>query len=363
MAGSTFLRRGCLAFLLVAAAAAFAATGAARADQDPCGALAGQTIRWIVPFGPGGYDAYSRILAPFLETRLDAEIVVINVPGAGGVVGAKQLRKAKPDGRTLGILHGTSLLVAEIFGTEGSPRLPGDFTLLGRLSRDSDVWVVLDESRLRRVDDLYAKDGKSRAVVGLPSIAGKHWFTAIVVADLLGFEVDFVIGYKGTKDRILGLLRDDFEMMGTVASSITPYIEAEELRPVLLIGESAAGRHPVFRDVPRLEGPDGLAVRRARERGRDPVAAQSRADALAKIVGAGRIIAAPPGMEPGLTSCLEDRLFEAMTDPELEVAMMKAGRPLDTARGTEAAELIRLAKQEAASFIPFIREQIEKAKK
>jgi len=68
-------------------------------------------------------------------------------------------------------------------------------------------------------------------------------------------------------------------------------------------------------------------------------------------------------MEPGLTSCLEDRLFEAMTDPELEVAMMKAGRPLDTARGTEAAELIRLAKLEAASFIPFIREQIEKAKK
>ena len=66
----------------------------ARAADDPCDALAGTTIRWIVPFSPGGgYDTSSRILEPFLETRLGAEIVVSNVTGAGGIIGAKHLKK------------------------------------------------------------------------------------------------------------------------------------------------------------------------------------------------------------------------------------------------------------------------------
>jgi tripartite-type tricarboxylate transporter receptor subunit TctC len=341
-----FLRRGRLLVFLVVAMVALTPADGARAAQDPCDALAGGTIRWIVPFGPGGYDAYSRILAPFLATRLDAEVVVVNMPGAGGLVGAKHLRKAKPDGRTLGLLHGSSLLVAELFGNPDSPRLRADFTLLGRLTRDSDVWVVADASRFRTVDDLYAKGGDG-PVVGVTSTASKHWLSAIIIGNLLGFEADIVSGYKGSKSRLLGLLRGDFEMMGTVASTAVPRIEAGEVRALLKIGESIAGRHPVFRDVPRLEGPDGLAVRRARTLGRDIEAARARASALAGTIGAGRIIAAPPGMDPGLTSCLEDRLFEAMEDPALGAAMTEAGRPLDIARGTTTAALIRQAKDDA----------------
>ena len=55
-------------------------------------------------------------------------------------------------------------------------------------------------------------------------------------------------------------------------------------------------------------------------------------------------------------------MFEALRDPALDAAMLKAGRPLDTARGTKAAELIRRAKQDAVSFVPMIRARTEKAK-
>jgi len=356
-------RRGRTLLFMAVAVAALAVSGGARAAEDPCDALAGETIRWIVPFGPGGYDAYSRILAPFLATRLDAEIVVVNMPGAGGVVGAKHLHKARPDGRTLGLLHGSSLLVAELFGNADSPRLPADFTLLGRLTRDSDIWIVADASRFQTVDDLYAKDGEGPVVVGVSSTASKHWLSAIIIGDLLGFEADLVSGYKGAKASLLGLLRGDFEMMGTVASTAIPRIEAGEVRPLLKIGQSTAGRHARFDDVPRLEGLDGLAVRRARALGRDPELARSRASALAGTIAAGRIIAAPPGMDPGLAACLEGRLFETMTDTTLNAAMVKAGRPLDIASGTKAAALIRQAKRDAASIAPIIRERIDKAKK
>jgi len=357
-----FFRRRCPAFFLALTVAGFMATVSARADTDPCQTLAGETIRWIVPFGAGGgFDLYSRILDPFLEARLGAEIVVVNVPGVGGLVGAKQLQQAKPDGRTLGLLHGTNLLISELFGDGDSPRVPEDFTLLGRIGRSADVWIVRDDSPLRTIEDLFAGGGGDRVIMAVPAVASKHWLTAVIASEILGFEADFVIGYKGTKDRVLGLLRGEFDLVGAGASSVLPQVDAGELRPLVMIGVSPVGLEPGFRDVPRLGGPDGLAARRARVLGHDPEVAQSRADALDGTMAAGRLVAAPPGMDPGLASCMEARLFEAMTDSEFTAAMAKAKRPIDPAKGTKAAESISEAKAEAVTFTSIVRDRLDKA--
>ena len=46
----------------------------------------GKTIRFVVGFGAGGgYDAYSRMLAPRFAKELGAKVVVSNEPGAGGM--------------------------------------------------------------------------------------------------------------------------------------------------------------------------------------------------------------------------------------------------------------------------------------
>ena len=362
MAEMVFLRRRRLTVFLATVVAVFATMGTARVEQDPCDALAGETIRWIVPFGAGGgYDLHSRILEPFLEARLGAEVVVVNVIGAGGNVGAKQLQRAKPDGRTLGIIHGSTLLVSELFGAGDGPSLPGDFTLLGRLGRVYDVWAVADKSRIRTMDNFFTNDSGRNFVLGVPSVGSKHWLTGVIVSELLGFEVDFIFGYKGSKDRTLGLLRGEFDVIGTTASSAIPRVEAGEMRLLILIGEAPVGHEQSLRDVPRLGGPDGLAARRARALGRDPGEANSRAEALARIMAAGRLVAAPPGMDPSLKSCLEERVFDAMTDADFGAAMMKVGHQLDLARGANVAASLLAAKRQVASFIPIVREGDEKA--
>ena len=44
-----------------------------------CPSLTNKTIRWVVPNKPGGgYDAYSRLLQPFMEQQLDVRIVMEN---------------------------------------------------------------------------------------------------------------------------------------------------------------------------------------------------------------------------------------------------------------------------------------------
>jgi tripartite-type tricarboxylate transporter receptor subunit TctC len=61
----------------------------------------GQTIRIIVPFGPGGStDAVARLVSPGLTQRLGANVVVENRSGAAGSIGADAVAKARPDGLT-----------------------------------------------------------------------------------------------------------------------------------------------------------------------------------------------------------------------------------------------------------------------
>ena len=80
-------------------------------------------ITLIVPFSPGGgTDIAARMLATRLGIRLGKPVVVDNRAGAGGLVGADLVAKAKPDGYTLlmGAVHHT-------IATSVYKKLPYDF--------------------------------------------------------------------------------------------------------------------------------------------------------------------------------------------------------------------------------------------
>jgi tripartite-type tricarboxylate transporter receptor subunit TctC len=84
----------CLASLV----ALFAASTAAQEYPD-------QPIRLIVPFAAGGTtDLTGRIMAEQLGAELGSQVIVENIDGAGGTVGAEAAARARPDGYTL-ILH------------------------------------------------------------------------------------------------------------------------------------------------------------------------------------------------------------------------------------------------------------------
>lgn len=59
-------------------------------------------IEIIVPFPPGGgYDTVARPLAEYLQKKFNQQFIVVNKPGAVGMIGAKFVASAKPDGYTL----------------------------------------------------------------------------------------------------------------------------------------------------------------------------------------------------------------------------------------------------------------------
>src|SRR5574341_2484277 len=87
--------------LMLAAAAALAAMGAA-AQTYP----GDKPVTIVVPFAAGGpTDKVARDLAEALRKPLGATIVVENIAGAGGTLGATKVAKAAPDGHTLLLYH------------------------------------------------------------------------------------------------------------------------------------------------------------------------------------------------------------------------------------------------------------------
>ena len=124
--------------------ALFAGMGSLGQSQNPlAGAeaedqygLKGQVVRLIVPHLPGGgFDAYARLIERFFESETGAEVVVDNVPGAGGKIGAMRLMKASADGLTIGLLNAPGLILAEMSRKASSPNVLDDFTILGRVAR------------------------------------------------------------------------------------------------------------------------------------------------------------------------------------------------------------------------------------
>ncbi len=61
-----------------------------------------KSIRWIVPFPPGGSgDVLARLLAPKLAESLGQQIIIDNRSGASGTIGTVAVARSAPDGYTL----------------------------------------------------------------------------------------------------------------------------------------------------------------------------------------------------------------------------------------------------------------------
>src|SRR5215831_7338213 len=92
----TFPRRRFLQ-LAAGAAAMPAVSRIARAQAYPS-----RPITLIVPYVPGGgTDVAARIVAEHMSRTLGQQIVVQNVPGAGGTLGSTRAMRAEPDGHTI----------------------------------------------------------------------------------------------------------------------------------------------------------------------------------------------------------------------------------------------------------------------
>ena len=112
-------------------------------------------IRWIVNFPPAGAaDILSRTLAEYFGSRLGQPIVVENKPGAGGMLGADIVAKARGDAHVVMMSSAASHGIGPVLYKDVPYDPLGDFTHIHLVGTFPSVLVVNGSSTITTVQQL-----------------------------------------------------------------------------------------------------------------------------------------------------------------------------------------------------------------
>lgn len=324
---------------LITIALLFGAAGPTRAAGD-VSFFKGKVIDYIVATKPGGgYDAYARLIAPYLEKYLPGvELRVRNVPGAGHLIGLNQLSVAKPDGLTIGTFN-TGLIYAQLLERPGMRVDLRTLSWIGKASSDPRVMIVSTKSNIVSLDDLRER-GEPAAFASSGVGTASHNET-VMLSRALGLDIKVVPGFGGGEGE-MAMLRGDIH--GTVGSysSLRPFVTNGYGRILMRIGGDGAIEAPAAGDLVQDETGSGLIT------------------VMQTLTEMGRLTAAPGGVPADRLIALRDAYAEALNDPELLAAAAKIKKPIDPLPGSAVAGRIEAALSQPAAVVTLMRALIGK---
>jgi tripartite-type tricarboxylate transporter receptor subunit TctC len=207
-------------------------------------------IRLIVGNPPGGSnDLLARLIQAPLSELLGQTIVVENRVGAGTVVSTQYIAHAPADGYTL-----ATIISVHASNVSMQPDLPydavKDFTPIAFLGFIPNIVCVNPKLPVKTLVELVAYDKAHPGTIhhGSSGIGTSQHFSG----ELLNLRAgtDFIhVPYRGGGPAINDLVSGQIEMMFGNFSSILPYVQSGQVRPLALTG---AHRSPLFPDLPTV---------------------------------------------------------------------------------------------------------------
>jgi len=301
-------------FAVVAVALSFAA-GAQSYPANP--------VSLVVPYPAGGRtDLTARVVAQFLKNELGQPVVVVNKPGASGVLGAKEVARAAPDGYTLGFFS-TGFLTTQY--TVPTPTDVRQYELIALVNYDP---AAVSASVARGWQSLgqvvAAAKARPRSLrVGINPGSSAHIFAA-AFCDAAGIEATFV-PFKGGSERAAAIGGGHIDLDFDIVAPMKAMREAGKLR---ILGIAAERREELYRDLPTM-----------REQGVD------------LVIHSWHGVFAPRGTAPATLATLE-RALDKITRQREFVDQMAA--QLLGVRYMNRAEFTRFFAEQEAQFKPLI---------
>jgi tripartite-type tricarboxylate transporter receptor subunit TctC len=208
-------------------------------------------IRLLVPAVPGAVpDIANRELARRLQAELGQTVVVENKPGGGGALMANELRRAAPDGHTLGGMFMSFMSVSPSLYKPPPFHPVNDFSHLGTWCHGYFVLAVPAASPWRRLDDLLAaaRAEPGRVQYGTAGTATPGHLFVSQLAHAAQIQLSH-IPFKGSPDVVLSGVRGDVPFFTDGTQLVLPHITDGRLRALAVM---APRRLPALPDVPTL---------------------------------------------------------------------------------------------------------------
>ena len=207
-------------------------------------------ILFLMPLQAGSaVDVMVRIVAEKMSANMGRQIVVENQPGAAGMIGAERVKRATPDGYTVGVLNDSILTMIPNVRPVPYDSLK-DFAPVGVVAGITWVLVANNDLPVKTVGELvaYAKSrpGKldySSGGIGSPQHVAMEAFKAATGTYMVH------IPYRGATQAAVDVISNQVQVHFSAVSIVQPYITSGRVRA---LGVPSAKRSPLLPNVPTM---------------------------------------------------------------------------------------------------------------
>jgi tripartite-type tricarboxylate transporter receptor subunit TctC len=267
----------------------------ARADDYP-----NRPVTIVIPFTAGSItDTAARIVAERLEKALGQPFVIDNRPGAGGLLAARTVARATPDGYTLLITtNSTHSAAPGLF--KNVPYDPiNDFTPVARIGSFPSVMAISPSMPVTSMKEFvaYAKANPGKVSYAYGNSTGQ--ITGEAMAKRLGLDMARV-AYRSNPEALTALIGGQVSIMALDFSNALPQLATKSVRPLAVLTKARSATMP---DVPTLD---------------ETIMPDYDLLAWAGVFG-------PAALPPEVTRKLSAALESSLNDPEVKARFGKFG--------------------------------------
>ncbi|HKP24345.1 MAG TPA: tripartite tricarboxylate transporter substrate-binding protein [Dongiaceae bacterium] len=231
-----------------------ASVSAAEAQDYPA-----NPITVIVPFAAGGpTDTVTRLVAESMSKTLGQQVIVENVGGAGGTLGAARAAKAEPDGYTLLLHHIGMATSATLYR-----KLPYDpktaFAPIGLVTEVPMILVARKDFPPNTLQELiaYVKAHKDEVTYANAGVGAASHLCGMLFMQAIETPLT-TVPYKGTGPAMTDLLGGQVDLLCDQSTNTTGQIKANEIKAYGVFTDQRLGNLP---DLPTIKegGLDGMS--------------------------------------------------------------------------------------------------------
>lgn len=208
-----------------------------------------KAIRWVVPFpAGGGTDIVSRLLSQSMGDQIGGTFVVENRPGAGTMIGADVIARARPDGYTVGTVDVSTVALNPSLYSEVRYDPLKDFRYIGGTTKFPFVLVVNLDVPAQNLQELMelARKSPGKLTYATPGAGGPNHLGMELFQKDAGLQL-LHIPYRGDAPALQDVIGGQVDMYLVNTAASLPYIQSGKVRPIAI---AMVERSKALPDVP-----------------------------------------------------------------------------------------------------------------
>ena len=199
-----------------------------------------RVVTLIVPFAAGGStDVLARIIADGMTKDLGQQVIVENVPGAGGRIAGRRVLSAPADGYTLLIGNTGTLAANSGFYKEKPYDVATDFIALASVADAPQLLIARNGLPVANLDEFaaYARQNEAKMTFGAAGVGSGSFLGGVLLNAALGLKIT-PVNYRGSGAVMNDIVSQNVDYMVESTTAALPQVQGGTLRGVAVLQKS-----------------------------------------------------------------------------------------------------------------------------